>query len=74
MRSMSKSSSFGAAKPLPGQAGFQRDETAELEDQTQQMEERLTTLRRQMSREKELRDKDAGKVGGARWRSARRTC
>ena len=64
-------STFGAAKPLPGQPGFRRDESAALEAQTQQMEERLATLRNQMSREKELRDQGAGKVGGARWRSAR---
>ena len=59
-------STFGAAKPLPGQPGFRRDESAALEAQTQQMEERLATLRNQMSREKEppASRKTEGRRGG----------
>ena len=65
-----KPSTFGAPKPLPGQAGYSRNATGELEEQTAQMEARLDSLRQQMSREKERRE-STGKVGGARWTSAR---
>lgn len=59
---------FGAPKPLPGQAGYKISETEILTREAKEMEDRLKMLHEKVKEEESAVPE---KSGGARWKSAR---
>ncbi|OQR96446.1 hypothetical protein ACHHYP_15802 [Achlya hypogyna] len=63
---------FGAAKPLPGQKGYNVTESQRLAADALKMEEDLVRVREHMAAEAAQREKGRAKMkDGSRWRSAR---
>jgi hypothetical protein len=67
------SGTFGAPKPLPGQAGYKATETDLLQKDTENMEARLQMLQERMKQQQAETAESSARAGGsATWGSARK--
>lgn len=71
MSTMRKTGSFGSAKPLPGQNGYKESQTALLEREAVEMENRLKMLQERMQQQNDADEKlKTTTSGGTRWSGA----
>jgi len=69
--SSKSSGTFGAPKPLPGQAGYGAKETDILKKDASEMESRLLALQEKMRQQQEESEKSSKTGGGTKWKSSR---